>query len=350
MTALVLFSSILLRLAALAGCCRLALRFRDRRLLVLSAMLALMALRQSLMFAAGYVPALAVLDAPVPALAELPGLVVSVLAVVGLVLLERVIADRSRQVARARLYRAELRRAHELGTLGLLAGGAAHEFNNAVTSIHGFAELALERGTCDDEAARQLRRLAATARQAQCVAKGLQAMVQQDRASFQVTDAAAQVRWMLRLLRVVLPSGLTLVGRVGSERLALRASPSDLRSIVVGLCAAAQRRWSGLPGASIEVGAGASRAGSPPKPMARLWVALVEAGPSRQPAVGSRREGPHADLDDLLPVVREAVERLGGTMEAAGRAQRCEVRVFLPLAEGAPNRAGTAAQQTSAQA
>jgi PAS domain S-box-containing protein len=42
-----------------------------------------------------------------------------------------------------RLLRAELVHAHKLEAIGILAGGVAHDFNNALTAIRGYAELVL---------------------------------------------------------------------------------------------------------------------------------------------------------------------------------------------------------------
>jgi two-component system, cell cycle sensor histidine kinase and response regulator CckA len=43
----------------------------------------------------------------------------------------------------------QLRRAHKMEAIGILAGGVAHEFNNILTVIMGFASLTKERTNPD---------------------------------------------------------------------------------------------------------------------------------------------------------------------------------------------------------
>lgn len=60
----------------------------------------------------------------------------------------------------------ELREAHKLQTVGLLAGGVAHEFNNMLTVILGNAELALGRADVPEGLCRELHAIEGTAKRA----------------------------------------------------------------------------------------------------------------------------------------------------------------------------------------
>ena len=93
---LVLIVSILIRIVAMALSGFLAWRLRERRMGFLTAMLALMAMRQSLTLASrGFSPTLSVTAAPT----ELPGLAVSVMALLAVVFLARISTEHLRSKA-----------------------------------------------------------------------------------------------------------------------------------------------------------------------------------------------------------------------------------------------------------
>ena len=64
---------------------------------------------------------------------------------------DRAVAERARQAAED-----QLRQAHKLEALGLLTGGVAHDFNNSLTVILGFAELLSARIDADTPNGRDL--------------------------------------------------------------------------------------------------------------------------------------------------------------------------------------------------
>lgn len=68
---------------------------------------------------------------------------------------------------------AQLRQSEKLKTVGQLAGGVAHDFNNILTIISGFTNLLLARGDTDEEATDQLKQVAAAASKAADLTKQL---------------------------------------------------------------------------------------------------------------------------------------------------------------------------------
>ena len=106
-------------------------------------MLALMATRQSLTL----LRALRLEDSGAAlansgGLTELPGLVVSVLAMSAVLTLQRFLAQREAQYERIRGQETELLQAQRTQALGQLAGGVSHDFNNLLSVIQGNLELA----------------------------------------------------------------------------------------------------------------------------------------------------------------------------------------------------------------
>ena len=72
----------------------------------------------------------------------------------------------ARDLTERRLLEAQLSQSQKMETIGLLAGGVAHDFNNVLQMILGFTELALMQTGPDDPRAADLREVLATANRA----------------------------------------------------------------------------------------------------------------------------------------------------------------------------------------
>ena len=146
---LLLITSILVRAAALVWSAAVWYRLRDWRMGLLTGMLVLMVVRQSLTLWVGFesfsIDVTANLD-------EIPALLVSVLALLAVYYLGRMISEQHR----AESY---LQQSQKMDAIGRLAGGVAHDFNNLLTVIHGFADVLrsdLQKGTPEHDAAMEI--------------------------------------------------------------------------------------------------------------------------------------------------------------------------------------------------
>ncbi len=354
----ILIASIVIRLAGLGWSLLLVRRLRDWRMGVLAGMFALMAARQTLTLLGG--GPMAAADPAAAAVSELPGLLVSLLAFLSVWWIEDVITDRAKAAVRVREYAEELRRNQELGSLGVLAGGVAHEFNNTLMSISGFTELALSRLGRHEAARGYLERVLDAVRRGERLAGGISSFAKRAKETRAVVDVAAEALAVSKLLRVTLPAGLQLRRRLPAAKVPVAATATEIQHLLVTLCALARARWSGVAGAAVEMfverlPAAVDPGGDEPLfDVVRVGVAIVEASPDAA-RLRSRPfpmdGGIGVPPEELLPAVREVVTKLGGWVETSGEELRCEVSIFLPAAmEGPAVEAGAAAAPEGATA
>jgi signal transduction histidine kinase len=133
-----------------------------------------------------------------------------------------------------------LRQAEKLEAVGRLAGGVAHDFNNILSGILGYAELSaleLEPGSDLHEHQQRIREAALRARD---LVRQILTFSRRDRASRRAVDVAMMVREALGLMRTGIPATATLDVRVDPASGSTLADPTQLHQIVLNLCANAR--------------------------------------------------------------------------------------------------------------
>jgi two-component system cell cycle sensor histidine kinase/response regulator CckA len=146
----------------------------------------------------------------------------------------RGIVANSRDVTEQLELQERLRRAQKMEALGQLAGGVAHDFNNVLAAIAGYAQLiadALPDGMPRDDATEVLR----AAERGAGVVRHLLAFSRRQALDVETLDLAAVVRESARMLRPLLPATVHLALPGDDAVVWVRASRTALEQIVVNL-------------------------------------------------------------------------------------------------------------------
>ncbi|HYZ47883.1 MAG TPA: MEDS domain-containing protein, partial [Sphingomonas sp.] len=129
----------------------------------------------------------------------------------------------------------QLHHSQKMEALGRLAGGVAHDINNVLTAIFGYAGL-LRKQLADQEGpsacVHEIRTAAERARQ---LTRQLLTFARRDVSRPQVIDAAQVARKLERMLRLVVREDVEFIMETASERLAVHLDPLQLEQILLNL-------------------------------------------------------------------------------------------------------------------
>ncbi len=131
--------------------------------------------------------------------------------------------------------REQLALAQRMESVGRLAGGVAHDFNNMLAVIAGHAEMALERAGPDDPLRADLLRIHEAAERSSRLTRQLLAFARRQTAAPRVLDLNQTVEAMLPMLRQILGEGIELSWRPDPEAGTIRMDPSQVDQILANL-------------------------------------------------------------------------------------------------------------------
>ena len=145
-------------------------------------------------------------------------------------------------VANARDVTEELRlqerltQAQKMEALGQLAGGVAHDFNNVLATIGGYAELLLNELPSSAPAADDVREIARATARGAGVTKQLLAFSRRQTLETEVLDLGSVVRETAGMLRALLPATIDLpIDVPAGEAVAVRAARAQVEQILMNL-------------------------------------------------------------------------------------------------------------------
>jgi PAS domain S-box-containing protein len=175
---------------------------------------------------------------------------------------------------------ARLRQAQRLETVGRLVGGVAHDFNNRLLVIMGYAEI-LKRaasGNAELEASAEI--VLTSAKRAGDLTRQLLAFGRRQLLNPSSTDLNGVVDRMRRMLERVIGEGVELVTVLGAKHPML-ADPGQIEQVLMNLVLNARDAMQGTGRVTIETADGAVTAGSIPdlSPGWYVTLSVADTGP-----------------------------------------------------------------------
>jgi len=268
-------------------------------------------------------------------------------------LLERRRAEEARLDLERRMLSAQ-----KLEGLGLLAGGVAHDFNNMLAVIAGYAELLRDRFPEGSEEETSVREILATAERSRNLTRQLLAIGQRQALEMKPLDLNRVIRGAEPLLRRTLRESTRLVVRAAPDLRLVMADAGQVEQVILNLAANAQDampregtltietanvdRQGGPAGDASPEGGPAQAAAVPGQPYGRcVLLSVSDTGQGMAPETLSRifepffstkGEGRGTGLG--LPTVYGIVKQHGGSIEASSApGSGTTLRILLPATD-----------------
>jgi PAS domain S-box-containing protein len=140
----------------------------------------------------------------------------------------------------------QLHQAQKMESIGRLAGGVAHDFNNMLSAILGHTELALELCAPTEPIHRHLTVIEDSAQRSADLTRQLLAFARKQTVSPKIIDLNDSVSGMLKMLMRLIGEDIKLVWMPGPALWQLRIDPSQIDQIFANLCVNARDAINGV--------------------------------------------------------------------------------------------------------
>ena len=140
---------------------------------------------------------------------------------------------------------AQLRQAHKMESVGRLAGGVAHDFNNMISVILGHAEMALGKIRPTDPVVADLKEIYQSAERSADLTRQLLAFARRQTVSPRVLDLNATLDGMRNMLGRLIGEDIDLQWSPGENLWPVRVDPSQMDHMLANLCINARQAMAG---------------------------------------------------------------------------------------------------------
>ncbi len=168
------------------------------------------------------------------------------------VTLVRDITERKRQEEERKKLQEQLVQAQKMESVGRLAGGVAHDFNNMLGVILGHVELALSDHACNLPLDERLKQIQTAARRSADLTRQLLAFARKQTVKPKVLDLNDAVGGMLKMLRRLIGEDIDLAWMPGADLWPVKIDPAQIDQILANLCVNARDAITGVGKVTIE--------------------------------------------------------------------------------------------------
>ena len=231
---------------------------------------------------------------------------------------------------------AQLRQSQKMEAIGRLAGGVAHDFNNILMAIHGYAALSLSRVSPTDPVRGWVEQIRSAADRAAALTRQLLTFSRQHVLRPRAIDLAREVHEVEKLLRPLIGERIALGIACDPGIGFVHADPSAIQQIVMNL--AVNARDAMPDGGRLDISL-SRRAATAQSALGEVELMVRDTGVGMTDEVKSRIFEPFFTTKEVgkgsglgLSIVYGLVEQCGGRVEVeSAPGAGSTLRVLLPL-------------------
>jgi two-component system cell cycle sensor histidine kinase/response regulator CckA len=146
------------------------------------------------------------------------------------------ITDRKLAEEEHRKLEDQVRQAQKMESIGLLAGGVAHDYNNMLNVILGNAELAMRKLSPEDPLQSHLNAIFGAGNRSAAITRQLLAFARKQTISPVILDLNETVERMLKMVRQLIGENIGLIWIPKEDLWQIKMDPSQVDQILVNLC------------------------------------------------------------------------------------------------------------------
>lgn len=239
---------------------------------------------------------------------------------------------------------AQLQHARKMEAIAMLAGGIAHEFNNCLTAILGFSDLALPTLLPDSRAHGHVQQVVLASKRARDLVMQMLVFGRQTDSARQPISLEIFLKEMLRILKGKLPNNISVREWVPSTISPVFADPTQIYQMCVSLLAHSEQAMSAIGGIlevrldNARLGAAANDQDLPLLPGQYVHLTVSYTGEGMNSDVQTRLSDPFFTADSSengrylgLAALQSIVSEHGGTIRATNMAgDGTTIEVYLP--------------------
>ncbi len=160
--------------------------------------------------------------------------------------------DRNKAEKEKEKLKAQLQQSQKMESVGRLAGGVAHDYNNMLGVIIGHAELAMLKAGQSPEMHPHLRGIMSAAQRSSELTQQLLAFARRQTIAPKILDLNASVAATLQMVRVLIGEDIELVWTPGREIYPVKIDPVQFNQLLMNLCVNSRDAISGTGRITIE--------------------------------------------------------------------------------------------------